>query len=114
MEESIRQRKVAQLLQEEVSEILRINARDLCLGAMVSVTVVRVTPDLKLAKVYLSIFGVKVDAKEVLKNIKVNSSVIRGTLGRIIAKQLRVTPELMFFVDDSLDYAAQIDDLLKE
>ena len=87
------------------------NAREICLGAMVSVTVVRVTPDLSLARCYLSIFAGP-PKEEVLKNIEVNSSKIRGEVGRRL-KSMKHIPNLAFFIDDSLDYAQEINDLLK-
>ena len=108
---SIRQEKVAGVIQKELSQIFRLEARGLCLGAMVSVTVVRLSPDLGLAKVYLSIFGVD-NKQEVFKNIELNAKTIRHALSRETSKQLRRTPELNFYLDDSLDYAEEIDKLL--
>ena len=81
------------------------------MGKMISVTVVRVTPDLALARAYLSIFPSD-NSSEVLKNIRVANSRIRGLLGRKVGKQLRVIPELEFYIDDSLDYIDNIDRLL--
>lgn len=78
---------------------------------MVSVTVVRMSPDMGVAKAYLSIFGVDEKA-DVVKNIKVNTKNIRHELSQITRNQLRRVPELLFYEDDSLDYAAEIDDLL--
>jgi len=108
---SIRQEKIAGLIQKELSQIFRREARGLCLGAMVSVTVVRMSPDMGVAKAYLSIFGVDEKA-DVVKNIKVNTKNIRHELSQITRNQLRRVPELLFYEDDSLDYAAEIDDLL--
>lgn len=88
------------------------NAREICLGAMVSVTVVRVTADLSLARVYLSVFAGP-DKKEVLESIQLNASRIRGEVGRRL-KNMKKIPELAFFIDDSLDYANKIDELLKK
>lgn len=109
---SIRQNKVERVVQEELSMVFQRNARDICLGAMVSATVVRVTPDLSLARCYVSIFaGPPKD--EVLDNIKLNASRIRGEVGRRLKNMSRI-PELQFYIDDSLDYANEIDDLLKK
>jgi len=80
---------------------------------MVSVTVVRMSPDMGLAKVYLSVFGVE-NKEDVIESIKVNSKAIRHELSQITKNQLRRVPELMFYLDDSLDYAEEIDQLLNK
>jgi ribosome-binding factor A len=108
---SIRQNKIEGVIQQELSVYFQRNAREVCLGAMVSVTVVRVTADLSLAKCYLSIFGVN-DKKEVLASIKANTSHIRGYMGKAL-KNMRKMPELAFYIDDSIEYASKIDELLK-
>ncbi len=82
------------------------------MGKMISVTVVRVTPDLGLARAYLSIFPTD-NIREVLKEIRIANPKIRGLLGRRVGKQIRVIPELEFYIDDSLDYIDNIDKLLK-
>ena len=109
---SIRQNKIEGVIQEELSTFFQRNAREICLGAMVSVTSVRVTSDLSLARCYLSVFAGP-DKKEVLENVKVHSGKIRGDVGKRL-KNMRKIPELLFFIDDSLDYAAEIDQLLKK
>lgn len=91
---------------------LQRHARDICLGAMVSVTVVRITPDLSIAKCYLSIFAGP-DKKEVMDSINENRSRIRGEVGKRL-KNMKKIPELMFYIDDSLEYADEIDQLLKK
>jgi ribosome-binding factor A len=108
---SIRQNKIEGVIQEELSMFFQRNAREICLGAMVSVTAVRVTSDLSLARCYLSIFAGP-DKKEVLESIKVSSGRIRGEVGKRL-KNMRKIPELAFFIDDSLDYAMEINKLLK-
>ena len=110
---SIRQEKIAGLIQKELSQIFRKEARTICIGAMVSVTVVRMSPDMGLAKAYLSIFG-SASKDEVFKNIQAQNKTIRHDLAKSTRNQLRRTPELMFFLDDSLDYADQINQLLKD
>jgi ribosome-binding factor A len=110
---SIRRKKIEAVLQQELGDIFRLEARSLCLGAMVSVTVVNVVPDLSYVKVYLSIFGSK-DNQEVFENINEHKAEIRFELGKRLGKTLRRIPELSFQIDDSLDYAAEIDELLKE
>lgn len=109
---SIRQNKIEGVIKEELSLYFQRSAREICLGAMVTVTTVRVTPDLSLARVYLSVFaGPPKD--EVIKNISENTSTIRGEVGRKM-KSLKYMPNFKFFIDDSLDYAMEIDQLLKK
>lgn len=109
---SIRQQKIEQQIQQELAIVFQREARTICLGAMVTPTVVRVTPDISLAKVYLSIFAGP-DKQEVLNSIKDQKSKVRGVLGQAL-KKLRMIPELDFRIDDSLDYAMEIDELLKK
>ncbi len=106
---SIRQNKVSRLIQKELADFFRLESRSLFKGKMISVTVVRVSKDLAVAKVYLSIFPPE-GTDEIVKLIKQLSGQIRGELGRKVGKQLRIVPELQFFIDDSLDY---IDNLEK-
>jgi ribosome-binding factor A len=109
---SIRQNRIEGVIQEEMGTYFQRNAREVCLGAMVTVTTVRVTSDLSLARCYLSIFAGP-DKKEVLNNIMVNTSKIRGEVGKRL-KNMRKIPDLVFHIDDSLDYAMQIESLLKK
>lgn len=111
--ESTRMLKISRLIQKELAEYFRGAGTDLTLGSLISVTVVRVSPDLGMARVYLSIFPSE-KAPEVVKVLGENAKTIRFELGRKIAKQVRHIPELKFFFDDSLDYAQRIDDLLKK
>lgn len=111
--ESTRQQKVARLIQKEIAELLRQGSRDFGTGVMISVTVVRISPDLHQARIYLSIFPSQ-RASEILEQIRSGSKMIRFELGKIVGKQIRVIPEIQFFIDDSLDYAERIDELLKE
>jgi ribosome-binding factor A len=110
--ESLRQQKVSKLLAKELAEIFRSEARSLFGGGFITVTTLRVSPDLSSAKVYLSIMGK--DKTVVFKLIEEQKSVIRKKLGVIVGKQLRIVPELSFFIDDSLDYAMKIEELLKK
>lgn len=108
---SIRQNRIEGVIQEELSTYFQRNASEICLGSMVSVTVVRVTSDLSLARVFISIFmGPSKD--EVLKNIQEHSKKIRGEVGNRLKNMHRI-PELVFHIDDSLDYAEKINELLK-
>lgn len=112
-DESTRQHKVGRQIQKDLAEILRQRGMASFKGSLVSVTAVKVSPDLSVAKVYLSIFP-SAKAKEVLQIIVESSKSLRGELGRIVSKQLRIVPELAFFIDDSLDYVEKIDKLLKQ
>ena len=111
--ETKRQEKISKLLQQDLSEIIQMELRHVTRGAMVTVTKVHVTPDLSLAKAYLSLFATN-DKDALLESIKKHTSEIRGKLGSRIRHQLRVVPELQFYLDDSLDYIDRIDELLTE
>ena len=82
-------------------------------GVMVSVTRTKISPDLRICTAYLSIFPSE-RGEELLANIEKNTKQIRYTLGQRIRNQLRIVPELRFFIDDSLDYIDRIDELLKK
>lgn len=82
-------------------------------GVMLSVTKVRVSPDLSICTAYLSVFPSE-KGEEILKNINANEKTIRFDLGKKVRNQLRIIPELRFFLDDSLDYLEHIDELLKK
>ena len=110
---STRQLKVAKELQKDLAEIIRSKGMAAFGGAMVSVTEVRISPDLSVAKVYVSILP-SAKAEAAMQIINDNSRAIRGELGHVVAKQLRIVPELVFFQDTSLDYAEHIDELLKK
>ncbi|MDA3882782.1 MAG: 30S ribosome-binding factor RbfA [Bacteroidales bacterium] len=111
---STRQNKVARLIQRDLSDIFQKESKNLFNGALVSVTVVRVSPDLSFAKVYVSIFAPGTDSTEaVFELVQSRVKKIRALLAQRVAKQLRIIPELAFFVDDSLDYEKRIEDLLR-
>lgn len=109
---SIRQNKVSELIKRELSLYFQKNTRTVCQGAMVSVTVLRISKDLSLAKAYLSIFGVGADKTEVFENLKANIPLIRMHLAKEMKNQMRKVPELVFYLDDSLDYSENINELL--
>lgn len=111
--DTTRQNKISRLIQKDIAEILQREGQELFRGIMVSVTSVRISPDLSIARVYLSIFPSEKGA-ETLKEIKTHQSRIRGLLGLKVGKQLRIVPQLDFHIDDSLDYIDNIDRLLKE
>ncbi len=112
-EASTRQLKVAREIQKDLAEIIRAKGMAAFGGAMVTVSEVRVSPDLSLAKVFVSIFPSEKQGK-VMQLLEENVRALRGELGRVVGKQLRIVPELVFLLDTSLDYAMHIDELLKK
>ena len=110
--ETTRQNKISRLIQKELSEIFLLQTKSMN-GVLVSVSAVRITPDMSIARVYLSVFPSD-KGEEMVKNINNNMKSIRYELGTRVRHQLRIIPELKFFVDDSLDYAERIDELLKK
>lgn len=98
---------------KELSTIFQQNGLSWFPNTMVSVTVVRVSPDFSFAKVYLSVFG-DMEPKECIKFATTLSKTVRGELGKRIKNQLRITPEIAFYLDDSLDYAEALDEAMKD
>ena len=111
--ESTRQQKVSRQLQRDLSEIFRERGFSTYKGSMITVTSVRISPDLSVAKVFISIFP-SAGAKEIFSLVQESARNIRGELGKRVSKQLRIVPELQFHIDDSLDYVEHIDELLKK
>ncbi|MDE5571317.1 MAG: 30S ribosome-binding factor RbfA [Prevotella sp.] len=107
-----RQNKIARLLQKELSVIFQEQTRSMR-GVMVSVTRTKISPDLSICTAYLSIFPSE-RGEELLRNITKNEKQVRYELGTRIRHQMRIIPELRFFIDDSLDYIERIDELLKK
>ena len=110
--ESIRQQKVSRLLQREIGDIFTKKEVNLTVNLMISVTQVRVSPDLGVARNYLSLFPSN-NREEVIEEIRKHTKEIRYILGKKVGQQLRHIPELYFYLDDSFDYAEKIDKLLK-
>lgn len=110
---STRQLKVAREIQKDMAEILRSKGMAAFGGAMVSVSEVRVSPDLSIAKIYVSIFPSD-KAGQVMSILEDNTRLYRGELGRQVGKQLRIVPEIDFYLDSSIDYAEHIEELLKK
>lgn len=110
--ESTRQKKVSRLIQKELAEIFLRKGTVITHGKMISVIKVRLSPDLSFAKTYISIFP-SANQQEVLMTIREHASKIRYELGTKIKSQLRIVPEIAFFIDDSLDYIEKINKLLK-
>lgn len=110
--ETTRQLKIARLLQKELGEIFMLYAKKLG-GVIISVTNVKISPDLSISHVSLSIFpGDRVAAT--LELVKQDTKQIRFDLGKRVKNQLRIIPELVFHLDDTLDYLENIDQLLKK
>jgi len=112
MEETNRQRKIASVLQKDLVDVLQKAAQDGMQGVIISVSKVTVTPDLGVAKVYLSVFPSN-QRKAIIDGVKSNSPLIRHELAKRTRNQLRRMPELLFFGDDSLDYIEEIDKSLR-
>jgi ribosome-binding factor A len=110
--EGTRLQKIERLIQKELSEIFLLQTKAMH-GVMVSVTKVISSPDLSLSKAYLSVFPSE-RGKEIVDSINQNKKSVRYELGQRIGKQVRHVPEVLFFLDDSLDYLENIDRLLNQ
>ena len=108
--ETTRQAKISRLIQKELSEIFRLQTAKIG-NVMVSVSSVKVSPDLSVAKAYLSVFPSD-KAAEVIENINAQAKTVRYELAQKVRFQLRRCPELQFYIDDSIDYLENIDKLL--
>ena len=111
--ESTRQKKISRLLLKDLSEILRRDSAIYAPGGMISVSEVRISPDLGIAKVYLSFFPTE-KAAQAMKEIELHNKNIRHELSQKVKLQLRKVPELLFFQDNTLDNIQRIDDLLNQ
>ena len=111
--ESTRQKKVSRLVQKELSVIFQQLPQEILGNIMVSVTIVRISPDLADANIFLSIFPVD-DPIEALKVVKSSTIMIRKKLGESVRNQLRIVPTLQFHLDDSAAYAEEIDRLMNK
>lgn len=110
--ESTRQKKVSRLIQKELADIFIRKGSELSHGSLVSITKVRISPDLSSARVYISIYPAK-NQDDVLKTVQGHNAKIRFDLGQKIRSQLRIVPDITYLIDDSLDYIDNIDKLLK-
>jgi ribosome-binding factor A len=111
--ETQRQQKYSRLVQKELAEIFLRDTKSLFEGAWVTVTTVRMSPDLSVAKVYLSFLMVN-DMPAMLEKIKAQAKAVRKLLGGRIGKQVRIIPEVIFYLDDNADYAAKMDDIFNK
>ena len=109
--ETTRQEKISRMLQKELGEIFLLYARELQ-GTLITVTAVRISPDLGIAHTHLSVFPSD-KVKSVLEKVNADTKAIRYDLGKRVRNQLRIVPALFFHNDDSLDYLENIDNLLK-
>ena len=110
---STRQLKVGREIQKALAEIIRAKGMATFGGALVTVSEVRVSPDLSVAKVFVSIFP-SAKQEKVMGLLEESNKALRGELGHLVAKQFRIVPELIFLLDTSLDYAEHIEELLKK
>ncbi|MBR4734593.1 MAG: 30S ribosome-binding factor RbfA [Bacteroidales bacterium] len=110
---STRQLKVGRELQKDLAELIRSKGMAAFGGAMVTVSEVRVSPDLSVAKVYVSVFPSEKQGP-VMQILQDSNKALRGELGHLVAKQFRIVPELIFILDTTLDYAEHIEELLKK
>jgi ribosome-binding factor A len=106
--ESKRQQKVGRQIQKDLGEIFQKDANHLTQGSFVTITAVRVTPDLGIARAYLSILPEK-NKTTLLETIQENTKFIRQKLADRVRHQLRIVPHLQFYIDDTAEYAAKID-----
>lgn len=111
--DTTRQQKVARQIQRDLGEIFQRLGNPFSQGKMITITSVRVSPDLSLAKIYISIFPSE-NAKTQLEHMQTYIRSIRNELGKRIKNQVRIVPELAFFIDDSQDYVQHINELLKK
>ena len=110
--ETTRQNKIARLIQKELSDIFLLQTKAMH-GVLVSVSIVRISPDMSICRAYLSVFPSE-RSQEIVDNVNNNVRELRYELGTRVRHQLRIIPELKFFIDDSLDYIEHIDELLKK
>jgi ribosome-binding factor A len=113
MQEGKRQKQIGGLIQEELNKIFQRFGLNMLDGGMVSISSVKITPDLLEARVYLSFFKV-VDAQEALKKIQDKAGEIKRELGNRVRQQLRRIPEVKYFRDDTLDHVFRMEEIFKK
>ena len=111
--DSKRQQKYSRLIQRDLGEIFQRDTKGMFGNAFITVSRVEVSPDLGVAKVYLSFMMVP-DKEAMLKEVRIQTKVIRNTLGIKIRHQARIIPQLVFFLDESVDYAMKMDGVFKD
>ncbi|MDH5396875.1 MAG: 30S ribosome-binding factor RbfA [Cyclobacteriaceae bacterium] len=110
--ESQRQKKFSRLILKEISDIFQVDKKGILGGQLVTVMDVKASPDLSVAKIYLSFMMVK-DREQIFNMINERKSEIRNMLGQRIGKQVRKVPELIFYIDEVEENAARLEDILK-
>lgn len=110
--DSTRQLKFGRLIQKEIGELFQREGKNFYGSSFITVTTVRVTPDLSIARIHVSTFHE--NGEDVLKKLNSHRGEIRKKLGNKIRNQARIIPELEFFIDDSLDYVEKIDKIMKD
>lgn len=109
----IRQNKVARLLQKEMGELFGKEFRDLLPGTLITITNAEVSPDLGIVKIYFTVLG-KIKPAESLEILMTNKTLLRKALSSRVKNQMRIVPDLRFYIDDSYEVVARIDELLKK
>ena len=113
--QTTRQNKICRLIQQDMGDIFLREMKSVLGPSLISVTAVRITPDLSIARVYVSIMVIGGGTPDsIMQLIRENSSDLRRRLGTREGKQLRVIPQLEFYLDDTLDYMDNINRLLKQ
>jgi len=110
--DSVRQQKYSKLIQKELGELFQREGRNWYGNHFITITGVKITPDLSLARVQISVFKAP-EPKSILKSIKTHLSEIRKELGLRIGKQARIVPQLEFFIDDTLDHVEHMETLFR-
>ena len=108
-----RQNKVAKQIQKDIAEIIQLHSKELFSGKMLTVTSVRITPDLGVSRIYVSVFP-SGNSDEVISKLNDHHSLFRNELGKKLRHQVKKIPEIIFYLDDSLDYIDNIENLLKD
>ncbi len=111
--DSIRQQQIAKHVQQALVTTFQVHGRDIYGGAFVTISEIKVTPDLQIAKVYLSVYNVE-DKLAIVNNVSKNGSFLRKKVGEKIRKKVRHIPELHFYIDETLDEVFNIDKLFKK
>jgi ribosome-binding factor A len=109
---STRQQKYARLIQKELSDIFQRDKKGILENAFITIADVKVSADLSVAKIYISMFLAK-EKEKVLEKINTRKSEIRKELGEKIGRQVRIIPDLVFFIDEVEENAQRIEDLIK-
>ena len=113
--QNTRQQRICRLIQQEMSEIFLRETKEVLGPSLISVSEVRITPDLSIARLYLSIMVIGEGTPDsIMAIVRENTADLRRRLGLRVGKQLRIVPRLEFFIDDTLDYIENINRLLKQ